>query len=155
MEIQSVTASKKSNAAWICGLIGFITSLPNSLCAMLCAATVTAAEGFSAGISVGLADDGSFNDAAAAAAADAAMNETASQASILLVAVLIVSIVCFALSFLGKSKNSLITGIFLILGALFILINGFIGFGSMLWGTATGGLYLASGLVSILNQKKA
>lgn len=147
MEIQSVTASKKSNAAWICGLIGFITSLPNSLCAMLCAATVTAAEGFSAG----LADDGSFSEAAA----DAAMNETASQASILLVAVLIVSIVCFALSFLGKSKNSLITGIFLILGALFILINGFIGFGSMLWGTATGGLYLASGLVSILNQKKA
>jgi hypothetical protein len=114
---------------------------------MLCSATVTAAEGFSAG----LADDGSFNDAAA----DAAMNETASQATILLVAVLIVSIMCFALSFLGKSKNSLITGIFLILGALFILINGFIGFGSMLWGTATGGLYLASGLVSILNQKKA
>ena len=56
---------------------------------------------------------------------------------------------------MGKSKNSVVTGVLLILGALFILINGFVGLGSMLWGTATGALYLASGIVSITNRNKA
>ncbi len=148
VNIQVSVEKKKSNASWICGLIGFITSLPNSLCALLCAATVTGA----AGINAGLANEnGAFDQAAA----DAAATDTASGAGGLLWAVLLVSIVCFILSFMGKTKISVITGILLILGSLFILINGFIGFGSMLWGTATGALYLVSGIVSIINHKRA
>ena len=139
---------KKSNAAWICGLIGFITSLPNSLCAVLCAATVTGAAGLNAGLSSENAD---FDQAAANAAA----TDAASGASGLLWAVLGISILCFILSFMGKTKISVITGILLILGSIFILVNGFIGFGSMLWGTATGALYLVSGIVSIINHKRA
>ena len=153
MENSNVTVSvnveqKKSNAAWICGLIGFITSLPNSLCALICAGTATAAAGLSAGLT---ADSNNFN----AAAADAAAEDAAKGATGLLIAVLLVSIICFILSFMGKSKNSVVTGVLLILGAIFILVNGFVGFGSMLWGSATGILYLVSGIVSIINRKRA
>ena len=145
MENSNVTVSvsveqKKSNAAWICGLIGFITSLPNSLCALLCAGATTAA--------AGLTEENS-------AAANAAMEDAAKGATGLLIAVLAVSVICFILSFMGKSKSSLITGILLILGAVFILVNGFVGFGSMLWGSATGALYLVSGIVSVVNRKRA
>ena len=153
MEKQDVTIAvnveqKKSNAAWICGLIGFITSIPNSLCALLCAGAATAASGISAGLN---AEGNEFNETAANVAAE----EAARGVSGLLWIVLIISIACFILSFMGKSKNSVITGVLLILGALFILINGFVGLGSMLWGTATGALYLASGIVSITNRNKA
>ena len=145
MENSNVTVSvsveqKKSNAAWICGLIGFITSLPNSLCALLCAGAATAAVGFT-----------EENPAAA----NAAMEDAAKGATGLLIAVLAVSVICFILSFMGKSKNSLITGILLILGALFILVNAFVGFGNMVWGGATGALYLVSGIVSVVNRKRA
>ena len=145
MENSNVTVSvsveqKKSNAAWICGLIGFITSLPNSLCALLCAGAATAAAGFT-----------EENPAAA----NAAMEDAAKGATGLLIAVLAVSVICFILSFMGKSKNSLITGILLILGALFILVNAFVGFGNMVWGGATGALYLVSGIVSVVNRKRA
>ncbi len=145
MENSNVTVSvsveqKKSNAAWICGIIGFITSLPNSLCALLCAGAATAA--------AGLTEENP-------AAANAAMEDAAKGATGLLIAVLAVSVICFILSFMGKSKNSLITGILLILGALFILINAFVGFGNMVWGGATGALYLVSGIVSVVNRKRA
>jgi len=138
---------KKSNAAWICGLIGFITSIPNILCTFLCAGVRVAAAGLSAGLS---ADGSNFDETAA----DAAAADAASGAAGFFWVIVLVSIVCFALSFLGKSKNSLITGVIVLLGGIFILINGFIGFGSMLWGTATGGLYIASGIVAILNKKR-
>ena len=146
MENSNVTVNvasatpKKSNAAWICGLIGFITSLPNTLCALLCAGAATAVAGFT-----------EENPAAA----NAAMEDAAKGATGLLIAVLAVSVICFILSFMGKSKNSLITGILLILGALFILINAFVGFGNMVWGGATGALYLVSGIVSVVNRKRA
>ncbi|MBE6389384.1 MAG: hypothetical protein E7043_04345 [Lentisphaerae bacterium] len=153
MEKQDVTIAvnveqKKSNAAWICGLIGFITSIPNSFCAFLCAGAATAASGISAGLN---AEGNEFNETAANVAAEEAARGTSG----LLWIVLIISIACFILSFMGKSKNSVVTGVLLILGALFILINGFVGLGSMLWGTATGALYLVSGIVSITNRNKA
>ena len=138
---------EKSNAAWICGLIGFITSIPNILCAFLCVGVKAAAAGVSAGLS---ADGSNFDETAA----DAAFADAASGAAGFFWVIVLVSIVCFALSFLGKSKNSLITGVIVLLGGIFILINGFIGFGNMLWGTATGGLYIASGIVAILNKKR-
>ena len=86
---------KKSNAAWICGLIGFITSLPNSLCALICAGATTAAAGLSAGLSAKGAD---FDPAAA----DAAAAKAATGASGLLWTVLAISVICFILSFMGK-----------------------------------------------------
>jgi flavin reductase (DIM6/NTAB) family NADH-FMN oxidoreductase RutF len=54
----------------------------------------------------------------------------------------------------GKSNKSFATGIAVLVGGVFILVNSFIGFGSILWGTATDGLYIASGVISILNEKK-
>ena len=147
MNVSVTVENKKSNAAWICGLIGFITSIPNSFCALICAGASVAA----AGLNAGLDEQGNFDEKAADAAADSA----ATGAAVLLWAVLLVSVLCFILSFLGKSKSSKVTGVILILGGVFILVNGFIGFGSMLWGTATGSLYLVSGIVSIINHKRA
>ena len=120
--VNIVAVKQKSNAPWILGIIAFVTSLPNLLCAFLCA-------GATAAVSGGLT------------------------AAAFLVVVL-VSIVCFILSFMGKSKFSVVTGILLILGGLFILLSGLLGLGSMLWGTVTGILYFAAGIVSILNQKR-
>ena len=140
-------AEKKSNAGWICGLIGFVTSIPNTLCALVCAgATAVFAE--EAAKSKAVAEGASADAAkeAGAAAAGGAIGY--------FWVIVLVSIVCFILSFLGKGKYSLITGILVLLGGIFILINGFIGFGSMLWGPATGILYMVSGIVAILNRNK-
>ena len=115
---------------------------------MLCAGVAVTAAGVAAGASA--SEDGNINREAFLAAQE----DAAGSAAGLLWAVLLVSILCFIFSFMGKSKNSAVTGILLILGGLFILINGLVGFGSMLWGTATGALYLASGIVSIVNQKR-
>lgn len=133
--VNIVAIKQKSNAPWILGIIAFVTSLPNLFCAFLCAGATTAV-------------------AAAAAEEEGAVEEAASAAAGYFWLVVLVSIVCFILSFMGKSKSSVVTGILLILGALFILVNGFIGLGSMLWGTVTGILYLVAGIVSILNQKR-
>ncbi len=146
---------KKSNAGWICGLIGFMTSIPNTLCAFICA-------GVTAGIASEVARsnaaeqavaEGASADAAAAAVKEAEVAAAGGVAGYFWVIVL-VSVVCFILSFMGKGKYSLITGILVLLGGMFILINGFIGLGSMLWGTATGILYMLSGIVAILNRNK-
>lgn len=120
--VNIIAVKQKSNAPWILGIIAFVTSLPNLLCAFLCAGATAAVSG-------------------------------GSTAAAFLVVVL-VSIVCFILSFMGKSKISVVTGILLILGGLFILLSGLLGLGSILWGTVTGILYFAAGIVSILNQKR-
>ena len=136
--VNIVAIKQKSNAPWILGIIAFVTSLPNLLCAFLCAGATTA---------VAAATATAGEEAAAA-------EEAAFAAAGYFWLVVLVSIVCFILSFMGKTKGSVVTGILLILGALFILVNGFIGLGSMLWGTVTGILYLVAGIVSILNQKR-
>ena len=135
MENQNVsvavtTVKKKSNAAWICGLIGFITSIPNTFCALLCA-------GAAAGLAAAAGDESSADTAAG-----------------LCWLVVLVSIACFALSFMGKGPKSQITGGIMAAGGAFIIIMTFIGMGSFLFGMATGGLYIAGGIVSILNQKR-
>ncbi|MBE6355561.1 MAG: hypothetical protein E7058_00430 [Lentisphaerae bacterium] len=153
MENSNITVNvneqkKKSNAAWICGLVGFITSLPNTLCALICA-----------GATAAVAEEAAKMEAVEKGATDLEAVKAAEAAAAGGVAgyfwfIVLVSILCFALSFMGKGKHSLITGIVVLLGGIFILINGFVGFGSMLWGTATGGLYIASGIVAILNKKR-
>ena len=134
----------KSNAPWILGIIAFIASIPNILCATVCAAV-------GAGMSQAAQEEAARNGDAAAHAA--ATNSGEAFAGMLLVFV-IISLLCFILSFFGKSKISVITGILLILGAIFILVNGFVGLGNMLLGSIVGICYLIGGIFSIINKKR-
>jgi len=134
----------KSNAPWILGIIAFVASLPNILCATVCAAV-------GAGVSQAAQEEAARNGDAAAQAAATSSGEAFAG---MLAVFAIISLVCFILTFFGKSKISAITGFLLILGALFILVNGFIGLGSILWGSIAGICYLISGCFSIINKKR-
>lgn len=134
----------KSNAPWILGIIGFIVSIPNILCATVCAA---------AGAAVSEAARQDAVNSGNAAAEASATNSGEAFAGMLLVFV-IISLLCFILTFFGKSKISVVTGILLILGALFILVNGFVGLGNMLLGSIVGICYLIGGIYSIINKKR-
>ena len=139
MENSNITVNAlqhKSNVPWILGLIAFCMSIPNFLCATVCAAVANEA------INQNKIENGIVPNS----------EQPDDRVTGLLVAVLLVSIFAFILSFFGKSKISVITGILLILMALFILVNGFVGFGSMFWGTITGILYIISGTFSIINK---
>lgn len=141
MENTNITVTNlqhKSNAPWILGIIAFCMSIPNFLCATVCAAVANEA------INQNKIENGIVPNSEQAD--DRVMG--------LLVAILLVSIFAFILSFFGKSRISVITGILLILMALFIIVNAWVGFGSMLWGTITGLLYLLSGVFSIVNKKR-
>ena len=149
MEKENVTVTvntqqHKSNAPWILGIIAFVASIPNILCATVCAA-----------VAVGISETAKEE---AAKSGDAAAQASASGASEafagMLAALVIISLICFILSFFGKSKISVISGILLILGALFIIINSFVGPGNMLWGSVTGICYLIAGCFSIINKKR-
>jgi len=134
----------KSNAPWILGIIAFVASIPNILCATVCAAVAV-------GISETAKEEAvKSGDAAAQASASGASEAFAG----LLVAIVIVSLICFVLSFFGKSKISVITGILLILGSLFLLASTFAGPGSILWGSVAGTCYLIGGIFSIINKKR-
>ena len=85
---------------------------------------------------------------------ESAVNNAGESMAGALVLFIVINILCFIFSFFGKSKISVITGILLILGAIFILINGFVGLGSMLWGCVTGILYLIGGIFSIINKNR-
>lgn len=149
MEKENVTVTvntqqHKSNAPWILGIIAFVASIPNILCATVCAAAV-------AGLSETAKEE-------AARTGDAATQTTAAGTSEamagILAAIVIVSLICFVLSFFGKSKISVITGILLVLGAIFVLISSFVGPGSILWGSVAGVCYLIGGIFSIINKKR-
>lgn len=131
--VQVLTLKPKSNAPWILGIIGFCTSIPNVLCAMLCAGLV-------AGVT-------ETNAAANGQKADT------SGIAVHLLAIVVVSVLCFILSFFGKSKKSVITGILMLLGGLFIAVTAFIGFGNWFWGLTSGVLYAIGGALSITNRK--
>lgn len=82
---------KKSNAPWILGIIGFILSLPIIICGIVCAsasAQVAAEGGDEAG--------------------------TAAAIGMIFVLPAVAAIASFILSFFGKSKYSLVTGILLV-----------------------------------------
>lgn len=139
-----VVQQRKSNAPWILGIIGFIFNIPNVLYATVCAA---------AGAAVSEAARQDAVRSGDAATANSAANSGEAFAGMLLVFV-IISLLCFILSFCGKSKISVVTGILLILGALFILINGFIGLGNMFLGIIVGICYLIGGIYSIVNKNR-
>ena len=140
----TITIQKqKSNAPWILGIIAFCTSIPNILCATVCAAV-------GAGVSASVATQ----NATTQAEAESAANASGEAMAVALMIFIVISVLCFILSFFGKSKISVITGILLVLGAVFILVNGFVGLGSMLWGSVTGILYMIGGIFSIINKKR-
>lgn len=153
MENPTVTVDcqrHKSNAPWILGLIAFCISIPNVICATLCAAVATGVT--AAGVAASAQADGATN-AQANEQAEAAIAAAGAGMAGWFIAIVLASIICFILSFFGKSQYSLTTGVVMILGGAFIMVNGFIGFGSILWGTTAGLLYIIAGGLSISNHK--
>ena len=138
------TQQHKSNAPWILGIIAFMASIPNILCATVCAAAVV---GLSETAKKEAAIEGDTATQAAAAGTSDAMAG-------ILAALVIVSLICFVLSFFGKSRISVVTGLLMILGALFIVLNSFVGPGNILWGCVAGICYLIAGCYSIINKKR-
>ena len=136
--VNVATIQHKSNVPWILGIIAFCMSIPNFLCAIICAAVANEA------INQNKIENGIVPNP----------EQPDDRVTGLLVAILLVSILAFVLSFFGKSKISVITGVLLILMALFIMVNGWVGFGSMFWGTIAGVLYLIGGIFSIINKKR-
>ncbi len=129
------TRQVKSNAPWILGIVGFVASIPNILCATICAAAVAT-----------YSEDSYYPGQT--------LSSTSQTMGWLLLLIIVASIACFVLSFFGKSKQSVITGIVMIAGSVFILINGFVGLGSFIWGSVAGVCYLIGGIFSILNSKR-
>ena len=149
MENENVTVTvntqqHKSNAPWILGLIAFMASIPNVLCATVCAAAVT-------GLSEAAKEEAARQGDTATQAAAAGTGETMAG---LLAALVIVSLICFILSFFGKSKISVVTGLLMIFGALFIVLNSVAGPGNILWSFVAGICYLIGGIFSIINKKR-
>ena len=151
METQNVNILQhKSNAPWICGIIAFIASIPNAACATLCAAVGTAAVSLGATADASLKAEQGLDNANSLQTAETAGDFFASS----LLLFFAITIGCFILSFMGKSKFSVITGILMVLGGLYILVNGFIGLGNMMWGSIAGTCYLIGGIYSIINHKR-
>ena len=144
VNVTVTTQQHKSNAPWILGIIAFVASIPNILCATVCAAAI-------AGLSETAKEEAAQSGDAATHAAASGTSEAMAG---ILAALVIISLICFVLSFFGKSKISVITGILMILGALFIVINSFVGPGNILWGSVAGICYLIAGCYSIINKKR-
>ena len=149
MENENVTVTvktqqHKSNAPWILGIIAVMASIPNILCATVCAAAIA---GLSETAKEEAAKQGDTATQAAAAGTSDAMAE-------ILAALVIVSLICFVLSFFGKTRLSVVTGLLMIIGALFIVLNSFVGPGNILWGCVAGICYLIAGCYSIINKKR-
>ena len=149
MENKNVTVvvdnqPRKSNAPWILGIIAFVASIPNILCATVCAAAI-------GGLSEMAKEDAARTGDTAAHAAASSTSEAMAG---FLAAIVIVSLVCFILSFFGKSKISVITGILRIFGAIFLLVSSFAGPGNILWGLVAATCYLIGGIFSIINKKR-
>ena len=135
--VEVTTAGKpKSNAPWICGIIGFVCCIPNVLCTFVCGALMA-----------GAADSGMLGRADRDAAMDGMV-----MAVVSLWVTIILGIAGFALSFFGKGEKSKLTGILLTITGGAMLIFNLISLNA--WGIATGGLYLAGGITSILNARR-
>lgn len=127
----------KSNAPWILGIVGFGLSIPQVICSILCA-------GAAAGVT------GAGADLAGADAADVAA--TASAAGLVFMLPVICTFGCFLLSFFGKSKISVVTGVLLILLGLFDVYACVVNFSAL--GIAAAICFACSGISSICNAKK-
>ena len=115
----------KSNAPWILGVIAFALSLPQICCSILCAAA-------DASTPTGTSADGAL-------AAYAMLP-------------VITTVICFILSFFGKSKASTATGVLMLLVALADIV--FCCMNISAFGIAAGVCFFCSGISSICNTKK-
>lgn len=130
-------AKHKSNAAWITGLVGFCIAIPNLLYIWLCAVANTVSK--AADEVMGVSQTGS----------------TESEYTKWIIYLIIFALLCtadFVLCFMGKGEKSKLTGTIMIAVAALIIILSFI-FSGVVLALVTGGLYIASGIVSIKNQE--
>ena len=131
-------AKHKSNAAWITGLIGFCLAIPNLICIWACTIAASVATAFGEGLG----------------AEKAGATESVYTKGI--VYLILFGLLCaadFALCFMGKGDKSKITGTIMIVVAALIIVCPFFFLGFDLLALAIGGLYIASGIVSIKNQE--
>ena len=126
----------KSNAPWILGIVGIVLTIMHYACAVLCSATM--------GAMSGVAADGKFDNATA----DTNFNNSVVIGNTSAV----LFIVCFILSFFGKSKYSTITGIVMILCAIIGIILSCAHLS--IPGLAAGTLFIIAGGISISNSKR-
>ena len=117
----------KSNASWICGLIGFLFALPNFVCSVVCAAAV-------------------------ATAVEASGDESAAVAGTLIIFALILPLICFILGFFGKTKISIVTGLLIVLASIAMAIGNVMTFSFC--GLIASILFLSSGISSICNYSR-
>lgn len=125
-------AKVKSNAPWILGIIGIFLTIAHYACAILCSAGLAA-----------------LGDAAEdAEGAQAAFNASMGLGTI----AALIMVVCFILTFFGKSNASKVTGILLILGG--ITAAGMSCPHLSVAGLAAGVIYMCAGISSCCNAKK-
>lgn len=124
----------KSNAPWILGIIGVFLTIAHTACAVLCTAAISAGDQALGGASQEAAQD-TFNKG---------MNVASIGIGIM--------VLCFILSFFGKSKASTFTGLLLILGGLAAAGVSIAHFSAA--GIAAGIVYFCAGISSICNRNK-
>lgn len=122
----------KSNAPWILGIIGIFLTITHYACAIACSAALA-----------GLGD----------VAGDAEGGMEAANTSLAFGTIAAgIMVVCFILSFFGKSKVSTVTGVLLILGGLVSAGMSIPHFSAA--GLAAGIIYMCSGISSCCNANK-
>lgn len=118
----------KSNTPWICGLLGFLLSVPNAICTFVCAAAV------------------------GVAAAEAGEEAVGAVAFFAILGTALIPLVCFILSFFGKTRASIVTGILIVLSAIGMFILNIMTFSFL--GLVIASLFLVSGISSICNYSR-
>ena len=115
----------KSNAPWILGIVGLALAVPNSLCTLLCSATMQ---------EIGSeADKAHFNEG----------NVTVG---------VMLTLALFLLSFFGKTKISLVTGLMMLAGSLYMIFLNITQL--QILGLSEGVVFLFAAIFSVTNFKK-
>lgn len=133
--MSEVTTKPKSNAPWILGIVGVFLTILHYACAVVCSAALAAG-------------DEVFNEVDKASAQQTMDNgmAVANFGAGLMV-------LCFILSFFGKSKSSKVTGIVMIIAGIVSAGLSIAHFSFA--GIAAGIVYMCAGISSICNSKKA
>ena len=124
----------KSNAPWILGIVGIFLTILHYACAVVCSAAVASGDEVFGGA----------DKASAQQTMDNGMFVANIGAGLM--------ILCFILSFFGKSGKSKLTGLLLIVGGIASACISIAHFSAA--GIAAGIVYLCAGISSICNCKK-
>ena len=122
----------KSNAPWILGVVGFCLSIPQICCSILCAAASA--------------------DVASSSTTTSDQAATAAGMGVYAMLPVVTTVLCFILSFFGKSKASTATGVILILSSLANIVFCVMNFSA--FGIAASVCFFCAGISSICNTKK-